>query len=153
MFCQKCGHKIEKGYLVCDSCGASVSAENKTNIKTSSIGGLGITIIIIIVVITSIILAGGITFFVAAKIAADERVQKEGNATQPTVASHTQQPRELIHIGDYKQGVVVNIGGVTGRYLKIVMAVEVESTRDTSGRLIITDADKMKIQPCSYGKS
>jgi flagellar FliL protein len=93
-------------------------------------------IIGIVLALLGIVLAGGISFFVAAKIAGDR---------QPVTVIVKREPGQLVKIGDPKDGVVVNIGGITGRYLKILMTLEVEPTKDETGKLSITPQDEMKI--------
>ena len=90
----------------------------------------------VVLAILGIVLAGGISFFVAAKIAGDR---------QPVTVIVKREPGQLVKIGDPKDGVVVNIGGITGRYLKILMTLEVEPTKDETGKLLITPQDEMKI--------
>ena len=92
-------------------------------------------VMVAVLIIVGIVLAGAISFFVAAKIAGDKTV---------TVITK-REPGMLMHVGDPKDGVIVNIGGVTGRYLKIVMTVEIEPTKSEKGDVSVTPQDEIKI--------
>ncbi len=93
-------------------------------------------VLIVVLVVVGIVLAGGISFFVAAKIAGDRTV---------TVIKK-REPGVLMRIGDSKDGVVLNIGGTTGRYLKMVMTLEVEPVKGADGKVAVSQQDEIKIQ-------
>jgi flagellar FliL protein len=96
-------------------------------------------IVIIVLVILGIALAGAISFFVAVKIS--------GRNQTTIVVVEKREPGQIITIGDEKDGVVLNIGGVTGRYLKIVVKLEVEQERDASGnKAPLSTQDEIKIK-------
>ncbi len=106
-----------------------VVEEKKSKPKSSMI-------MIIALIVLGIVLAGAISFFVAAKIAGD----------RPTTVVVKREPGVFLKIGDPKEGVIVNIGGVSGRYLKIVMTLEVEPTKLADGKTMgITPQDEIKI--------
>jgi len=67
-------------------------------------------------VVLGLVLAGGISYYIATNIVAeksDKKVQRE--------------PGTFIKLGDAKEGLILNIGGVnTGRYLKIGIIVELK---------------------------
>ncbi len=95
-------------------------------------------LMIVGLIILGIVLAGAISFFVAAKIAGDR-------TSNPAVAKR--EPGIFLKIGDPKEGVIVNVGGTTGRYLKIVMTLEVEPTQPEGSKTpVITPQDEIKIQ-------
>ena len=95
-------------------------------------------IMVVVLIIVGIVLAGAISFFVAAKIA--------GDRTTVITVPAKKEPGMFVKIGDSKDGVIVNIGGVTGRYLKIVMTLEVEPTKAADEKTLeITPQDEIKI--------
>lgn len=69
-------------------------------------------------IVFGLLLAGGISYFIATKIVSDKAVDKK-------TAQH--EPGVFIKLGDLKDGLIINIGGLnSGRYLKIGMIVEVK---------------------------
>jgi len=69
-------------------------------------------------IVVGLLLAGGISYFIATKIVADKAVEK-------TVVQH--EPGVFMKLGDMKDGLIINIGGLnSGRYLKISMIVELK---------------------------
>jgi len=106
---------------------AEVVEEGKSKVKLS---------MIILLVVLGIVLAGAVSFFVAVKFSED----KSGGAVTDYRA-----PGAYVKIGDPRDGVVVNVGGVTGRYLKIVMTLEVLPTRESGADATITPQDEIKI--------
>ena len=71
--------------------------------------------LIIGLIVVGLLLASGISYFVATKIMSD----KAGAAVK-------REPGVIVRIGDPKEGVIVNVGGVSGgRYLKIAVVLEV----------------------------
>lgn len=106
---------------------AEVVDEGKSKVKLS---------MIILLVVLGIVLAGAVSFFVAVKFSED----KSSGAVTDYRA-----PGAYVKIGDPRDGVVVNVGGVTGRYLKIVMTLEVLPTNDSGGEVAITPQDEIKI--------
>ena len=109
--------------------GEENTVEKKTKSKLSLIMIIGL-------IVLGIILAGVISFFVAARIAGDRNV---------TVITK-REPGILYVVGSEKDGVVVNIGGITGRYLKIDITLEVEPTKDAAGKLEISQQDGAKMK-------
>ena len=82
--------------------------------KKSSLG------MIIGLVVVGLILASGISYFIATRIVSDQ-----GEARQTTRG-----PSTLIKLGDPKDGLIINIGGVnSGRFLKISVIVEVRQDK------------------------
>lgn len=72
--------------------------------------------LVVSLVVVGLLLAGGISYFIATKIVADKGDKKV-----------TREPGVFIKLGDAKDGLVLNIGGVnSGRYLKIGLIVELK---------------------------
>lgn len=67
-------------------------------------------------IVFGLLLAGGISYFIATKIVADKVVDKKGSQREPGT---------FVKLGDAKDGLLINIGGAgSGRYLKIGLIVE-----------------------------
>ena len=116
-----------------------MAEEEKTGTEGSKSGKSKSSMLMIIgLIIVGIVLAGAISFFVAAKIA--------GDRTVVTVVAK-REPGVFLKIGDPREGVIVNIGGATNRYLKIVMTLEVEGTKGEKDKEpFVTPQDEIKIQ-------
>lgn len=93
---------------------------------------------IIGLVIIGLLLAGGISYFIATRI-----VNDQGSATRAV----THGPSVLIKLGDPKEGLIVNIGGVnSGRFLKISIILEVSQDKkqqETAGKTQSSEEVKM----------
>ena len=75
-------------------------------------------------IVFGLLLAGGISYFIATKIVADKGTDKKA-----AVAQH--EPGVFVKLGDPKEGLLINIGGVnSGRYLKIGLVVEVKQNKN-----------------------
>lgn len=89
-------------------------------------------------IVFGLLLAGGISYFIATKIVADKAVDKK-------ITQH--EPGTFIKLGDIKDGLIINIGGLnSGRYLKIGMIVEVKPEAKpavSNGKLPSTDEIKI----------
>ena len=71
-------------------------------------------------VIVGLLLAGGVSYFIATKAVADKGGGKA-----------TREPGVFIKLGDPKEGLVLNIGGVnSGRYLKIGLMLEMKPSKN-----------------------
>ena len=69
-------------------------------------------------IVFGLLLAGGISYFIATKIVSDKAVDKKIVQREPGV---------FMKLGDIKDGLIINIGGLnTGRYLKIGMILELK---------------------------
>lgn len=69
-------------------------------------------------IVVGLLLAGGISYFIATKIVADKVVDKK-------VVQH--EPGVFMKLGDMKDGLIINMGGLnSGRYLKIGMILELK---------------------------
>jgi flagellar FliL protein len=77
-------------------------------------------LLIVSLVVSGLILAGGISYFIATRIVTDKA------ATQST-----REPGTYIKLGDPKDGLIINVGGVnSGRFLKIGLVLEVKSDKN-----------------------
>jgi flagellar FliL protein len=75
-------------------------------------------------IVIGVLLAGGISYFIATKIVADKTTDKKVTQHEPGV---------LIKLGDPKDGLIVNIGGVnSGRFLKIGIILEVKPDKNAA---------------------
>lgn len=73
--------------------------------------------LIVGMIVFGLLLAGGVSYFIATKIVAEKST--EAAASGPGV---------LVKLGDAKDGLLVNIGGVnSGRYLKIGIILEMQA--------------------------
>ena len=74
-------------------------------------------ILVVVLVIIGLLLAGGISFFITTKMMAD-------TATEACVSEH-HDPGMFIKLGDAKEGILVNVGGVkAGKFLKAGIVLE-----------------------------
>ncbi len=96
-------------------------------------------VIIIVMIVVGLLLAGGISYFIATKIVTDKSVDKK-------VTQH--EPGTFLKLGDVKDGLIINIGGLnSGRYLKISMIVEIKPDKKAApaaGKM--PSPDEIKIQ-------
>lgn len=70
-------------------------------------------------IVFGLLLAGGISYFIATKIVADK------GGAEKKVVQH--EPGTFMKLGDAKDGLIINIGGLnSGRYLKIGIIVELK---------------------------
>lgn len=75
-------------------------------------------------VVVGLLLAGGISYYIATKAVADKAGQKT-----------VREPGTFIKLGDPKDGLILNIGGVnSGRYLKIGLIVELKPEKNASAK-------------------
>lgn len=94
-----------------------MAEEEKTGKKSS-------IMLIAGMVVFGLLLAGGISYFIATKIVADKSADKKAAVVQ-------HDPGVFVKLGDPKEGLVLNIGGVnSGRYLKIGVVVEVKQNKN-----------------------
>lgn len=82
--------------------------------------------VMIILIVVGLILAGGISYLIATRVVSDKTVEKK-------VSQH--EPGQFIKLGDAKDGLILNIGGVnSGRYLKIGVIVELKPSNNSSAK-------------------
>jgi len=75
-------------------------------------------ILIVGMIVFGLLLAGGVSYFIATKIVADKATDHKSPQHEPGV---------FIKLGDAKEGLILNIGGVnSGRYLKIGIIIELK---------------------------
>ena len=78
-------------------------------------------VLIIVLVVVGLVLAGGISFFVTQKMMADATKQEDNGAS-----NLHRDPGVFIKLGDEKEGILVNVGGIkAGRFLKTSIVLEV----------------------------
>jgi len=95
-------------------------------------------VIIIVMIVVGLLLAGGISYFIATKIVTDKSVDKK-------VTQH--EPGTFLKLGDVKDGLIINIGGLnSGRYLKISMIVEIKPDKKAAPAGKMPSPDEIKIQ-------
>ena len=89
-------------------------------------------------IVFGLLLAGGISYFIATKIVSDKAVDQK-------VVQH--EPGVFMKLGDMKDGLIINIGGLnSGRYLKIGMILELKPDKKAvaaSGKM--PSPDEIKI--------
>ena len=74
-------------------------------------------ILVVVLVLIGLLLAGGISFFITTKMMAD-------TATESGVTEH-HDPGKFVKLGDAKEGIMVNVGGVkAGKFLKAGIVLE-----------------------------
>ncbi|HWR43159.1 MAG TPA: flagellar basal body-associated FliL family protein [Sporomusa sp.] len=80
--------------------------------------------VIIILIVVGLILAGGISYLIATRVVADKTADKKVSQRDPG---------QFIKLGDAKEGLILNIGGVnSGRYLKIGLIVELKPDKNAA---------------------
>lgn len=96
-------------------------------------------ILIVVAIIVGLTIAAGISYFVAMHFLANTPKQAESSVRRVNDA-----PGTFVKIGDPKEGIIVNIGGLnSGRYLKINMTVEIEPAKEKSK---VADPQEIRIQ-------
>ena len=90
-------------------------------------------IAIVVLVLVGIALAGGIAYFVASKLVVSSQKDDGGNAAR------YHDPGVFVKLGDPKEGILVNVGGVkAGHFLKIGIMIEMNPGKKeviTEGKL------------------
>lgn len=77
-------------------------------------------VMIIGLIVAGLIVAGGISYFIATKIVADKTTTEDKKLP-------THEPGEFIKLGDAKDGLILNLnGGGTGRFLKVGIILEIK---------------------------
>ncbi|MEG6585889.1 flagellar basal body-associated FliL family protein [Dendrosporobacter sp. 1207_IL3150] len=78
--------------------------------------------LIVGMIVFGLLLAGGVSYYIATKIVADKATDKKTTQHEPGV---------FIKLGDAKDGLILNIGGVnSGRFLKIGIIVELKPDKN-----------------------
>jgi len=92
-------------------------------------------LMIVGLIVVGLILAGGMSYFIATKVMTDS----VGKAP-------TREPGIFVKLGDAKEGVIVNVGGVkSGRFLKIGVVLELDPVKSSSKDGKIPSATETKI--------
>ena len=90
-------------------------------------------ILVVVLVLIGLLLAGGISFFITTKMMAD-------TATE-TGASEHHDTGKFVKLGDAKEGIMVNVGGVkAGKFLKAGIVLEMNPGKKDN----ITDDGKLQ---------
>ena len=90
-------------------------------------------ILVVVLVLIGLLLACGISFFVTTKMMA-------ATATEPSVSEH-HDPGKFVKLGDAKEGIMVNVGGVkAGKFLKAGIVLEMNPGKKDN----ITDDGKLQ---------
>lgn len=93
--------------------------------------------VITILIVVGLILAGGISYLIATRVVSEQTVEKK-------TAQH--EPGQFIKLGDAKDGLILNIGGVnSGRYLKIGIIVELKPGKDAVKEGKMPSPEEIKI--------
>lgn len=96
-------------------------------------------VIIIVAIVVGVLIALAISYFAAMHFLANSPKQSESAVRRVNDA-----PGTFVKIGDPKEGIIVNIGGLnSGRYLKINMTVEIEPAKEKSKT---ADPQEIRIQ-------
>lgn len=98
--------------------------EEKTEETAPAEGGKKFPILIIVVLIlVGLVLAGGISYFVT--------TQFMSTNNQAAVENRNHEPGVFVKLGDPKEGIIVNVGGIkSSRFLKVGMTVELNPDRE-----------------------
>ena len=96
-------------------------------------------ILVVVLVLIGLLLAGGISFFITTKMMAD-------TATDSSASEH-HDTGKFVKLGDAKEGIMVNVGGVkAGKFLKAGIVLEMNPGKKDN----ITD--DCKLQPMAETK-
>jgi len=90
-------------------------------------------ILVVVLVLIGLLLAGGISFFITTKMMAD-------TATEAGASEH-HDTGKFVKLGDAKEGIMVNVGGVkAGKFLKAGIVLEMNPNKKDN----ITDDGKLQ---------
>lgn len=92
--------------------------------------------LVIFLIVLGLLLAGGISYYIATSVVTDTSTEQVAKS-----------PGCLIKLGDPKEGLILNVGGVnSGRFLKIGLVLEVKPDKDAAnkeGKISTTDDVKI----------
>lgn len=92
--------------------------------------------LIIGLIVVGLLLASGVSYFVATKLLADNGA-----------AAAKREPGVIMRLGDPKEGLIVNIGGVnSGRYLKVAVVLEVMPNKNAAKDAKAVNPEEIIIQ-------
>jgi len=108
-------------------------------IVVEAVGKKKSIIIIVVMVVFGLLLAGGVSYFIANKIVADS------HSPEGKVVKH--EPGVMMRVGDAKDGLIVNIGKPgSGHFLKIGLFLELKpDKKETSKEGKAQSPDEIKI--------
>lgn len=78
-------------------------------------------VMIISCIVVGLLLAGGVSYFIATKIVANKATVED---------KKTHEPGEFIKLGDPKDGLILNLNGASGRFLKVGIILEIRPKKD-----------------------
>lgn len=82
-------------------------------------------IIIVVLILVGLVLAGGISYFVTTQF------MSTGN--QAAVENKNHEPGVFVKLGDAKEGIIVNVGGIkSSRFLKVGITVELNPENENN---------------------
>ncbi len=98
--------------------------EEKTEETAPAGGGKKFPIVIIVaLILVGLVLAGGISYFVTTQFMAT------GN--QAAVETKNHEPGVFVKLGDAKEGIIVNVGGIkSSRFLKVGITIELNPEKE-----------------------
>ena len=98
--------------------------EEKTEEAAPAGGGKKFPIIIIVaLILVGLVLAGGISYFVTTQF------MSTGN--QAAVETRNHEPGVFVKLGDAKEGIIVNVGGIkSSRFLKVGITIELNPEKE-----------------------
>ena len=98
--------------------------EEKTDEAAPAGGGKKFPIIIIVaLILVGLVLAGGISYFVTTQF------MSTGN--QAAVETRNHEPGVFVKLGDAKEGIIVNVGGIkSSRFLKVGITIELNPEKE-----------------------
>lgn len=92
-------------------------------------------VLIIAMVVIGLLLAGGVSYFIATKVMTDS----VGKVP-------TREPGVFVKLGDAKEGIIVNVGGVkSGRFLKVGLVLEMNPEKGVDEKGAIIPATETKV--------
>lgn len=81
-------------------------------------------VIIVVLILVGLLLAGGISYFVTTQFVG-------GGGNQTVAESRNHDPGTFVKLGDAKEGIIVNVGGIKStRFLKVGITVELNPERE-----------------------
>lgn len=111
-----------------------MAEEEKTEEQEPAAKGKKFPILIVVVLIlVGLILAGGISYFITTQV-----MSTGGNSASADVKKHD--PGVFIKLGDAKEGMIVNVGGIkASRFLKVGIVLELNPEKEeiiAEGKLV-----------------
>lgn len=80
-------------------------------------------IIVVVLILVGLILAGGISYFITTQVMT--------TGSSATAETKTHDPGVFVKLGDAKEGIIVNVGGIkSSRFLKVGITVEMNPEKE-----------------------